>query len=760
MAGQPAKSNFYWVTSIFPLAGFIWLLGRVSSVAHGDEILFSTGWVDQLDVSLSFRIDGLSLLMGLLVLGVGSLILIYASGYMAGHPKIGRFFAILILFMVAMLGVVTADNIILLFVFWELTSISSYLLIGFNHESENSQKSALQALLVTGSGGLVLLAGLILLGISAGSWSLAEILKEGDLVRESGLYVAILVTILIGAFTKSAQFPFHFWLPNAMAAPTPVSAYLHSATMVKAGVYLLARLNPVLGGTPAWQTTLVVVGGLTGIIGGWIAWQRVDMKKIMAYTTISALGILVFLIGIGDKIGIKSAVLFLVVHSLYKGALFMTAGSVDHEAGTRDVNRLGNLWSKMPITFAAVLLATLSMAGFIPLIGFVGKELIYEATLESHFWPITVTVVAFFMNLFNVTAAFIIALRPFIEDPIEETEEDHQRHVHEGPWTLWLGPLTLGIIALGSYFVIETPFFSEELIGSAVSAVYGKPVEVHLHALPSSWFKAVPMLSIGTIIVGFGWYWIHREISQFAVRLTGPFQAYGPERGYFNFLDGILDFAAISTGWWQSGYLRRYLLFVLLTIVGLVGTPLFLYISYMEVNVDGIPLLYELIVSIVIIAAAFMVVNVKRRLAAIAALGVVGYGISLIFLYFNAPDLAMTQFSIETLTVIIFVLVFYKLPPFQSMTSNAGRIRDIIVSSFVGLIMYALVLVVTSVPYSTHISDYFAQYSYELAKGKNVVNVILVDFRGFDTMVEISVLAVAAIGVYALIRRAINSDND
>lgn len=689
--------------------------------------------------------------MSLLVLGIGALILVYASGYMDGHEKIGRFFVILIFFMLAMLGVVTANNIILLFVFWELTSISSYLLIGFNHESPESQTSAQQALFVTGAGGLCLMAGLILIGNAAGSWELSEILKNGEAIRSSSLFPMMTFLVILGAFTKSAQFPFHFWLPNAMAAPTPVSAYLHSATMVKAGVYILARLNPVLGQSAGWTWTLILIGGFTAILGGWMAWQQADMKKIMAYTTISALGILVFLIGIGGKLGSETAMLFLIVHSLYKGALFMIAGAIDHETNTRDVNKLGGLARLMPITLAAAFAATFSMMGIPPLLGFTGKELIYETTLDSEFAVVGLTIAAFVMNFFNVAAAAMILHRPFFEEPAEDFDSSH---VHEGPWKLWLGPVVLGITGIVSWIFIESHFFSIELFSPAVSSVYGKTVEIHLHALPVE-FNLVPTLSIITIIAGVAFAFFHQRIIAWAKSWTDSVGNFGTEAAYFVFIDGMMELTRDFSLRVQNGYLRRYLEYVFLTLLILVALPFALYGNWSEINliITGAPRINELIISFVIVSAAFWVVRFPGRLSAIAALGVVGYGMALLFLYFNAPDLAMTQFSIETLTVIIFVLVLYRLPRYKSLTSTIGRYRDALVAACVGLFMFGLVLFVTSVPYSTHISEYYGQSSYKLAKGRNVVNVILVDFRGMDTMVEISVLAVAAIGVLALLHR-------
>jgi len=648
--------------------------------------------------------------------------------------------------------VVTSDNIFLLFIFWELTSISSYLLISFKHQKEQSQKSAQQALIVTGSGGMALMAGLVLLGYAAGSWELSEILKLGHDFHNNPLYTAVLVLILLGAFTKSAQFPFHFWLPNAMAAPTPVSAYLHSATMVKAGVYLLARLNPILGETPAWMWTLVIFGGITGILGGWLAWQQSDMKKIMAYTTISALGILVFMLGAGGKIGVKGAVLFLVVHSLYKGALFMIAGAVDHETGTRDIHQLGGLMRTMPITFAAVALATLSMAGIPPLVGFIGKEVIYEATVESHMGPVLITTIAFLMNLFNVAAAFIILIEPFIK---ERPANSNAGKGHRAPWTLWFGPIVLGLVAVALWVFAESDWVSHYLMEGAVTSVYGKAVEVKLHRWPP-YFNIVPILSIATILGGLGWWYIFGRIRPWAVQADKAISPYGPEQTYFRSLDGTLAFADRLTKSLQNGYIRRYLFVVVLTLVILVGLPLILVpsnVSLISGDLGGWPLVYEALLAVVIMAGAVMTITVKERLTAVAGLGVVGYGMAMLFTYFNAPDLAMTQFSIETLSVIIFVLVLYRLPGFDSFTSKGGRIRDGIIAGGVGTLITLLVLFVTSAPLSSHISDYYAEFSYSIAKGQNVVNVILVDFRGLDTMIEVAVLAVAAIGVYSLLKR-------
>jgi len=329
-----------WLLTLVPLGIVVYLFPMINPISNGEVLLLSYKWFPSLDINLNFVVDGLSLTFALIVSGIGAIIVFYASGYLHGHKKEGRFYGYLLFFMTSMLGVVLSDNILALFVFWELTSISSYLLIGFNHETERSRYAALQALLVTGGGGLAMMAGLILMGVVGGSFNISELLNQAPAIVGHSLYLPILILILLGAFTKSAQFPFHFWLPNAMEAPTPVSAYLHSATMVKAGVFLLARLNPVLSGTDVYHITLTVFGGITMLMGAAMAIGQNDLKRILAYTTVSALGIMVFLIGLGGKYAVTAAITFLVVHSMYKGGLFLVAGAIDHETGTRDIRKL------------------------------------------------------------------------------------------------------------------------------------------------------------------------------------------------------------------------------------------------------------------------------------------------------------------------------------------------------------------------------------------------------------------------------------
>ena len=401
------------LSSIIPVALAVTFAACLPTIAAGNTIRLVYDWVPALGINLSFFIDGLSLTFALLISGIGAIVTLYSSAYLAGHHHLGRFMLYLLMFMASMLGLVLADNIITLFVFWELTSVTSYLLIGFNHTSAESRRSALQALLVTGAGGLALLAGLILLGFASGTYELSEIIAQGGTLQSHALYTPILILVLIGAFTKSAQMPFHFWLPNAMAAPTPVSAYLHSATMVKAGIYLLARLHPTLSGTDTWIWTLTIFGAVTAVVASVMALRQTDLKLALAYTTVMALGTLTMFLGSEATVAVAAAMTFLIVHSLYKAAMFLIVGIIDHEAGTRDVAKLRGLAVAMPITAAAAAAAGLSMAGFPPFLGFIGKELKYEGALAIASEPVFAATAVVIANALMVAVSGIIAFRPF-----------------------------------------------------------------------------------------------------------------------------------------------------------------------------------------------------------------------------------------------------------------------------------------------------------------------------------------------------------
>jgi len=736
-----AKRRAGLLLSLLPLGLFAFFASYIPNLASNAVLESSLAWVPDLGVSLTFRLDGLSMLFALLITGIGALVVMYASGYMAGHEHEGRFYLLLLAFLSSMLGLVLADNLLTLFLFWELTSITSYLLIGFETQKAEARSAALQAFLVTGGGGLALLGGLILLGVAGGSYQISDLVNAGSSLAEHAFFIPALLLILLGAFTKSAQFPFHFWLPNAMAAPTPVSAYLHSATMVKAGVYLLARMYPVFHESAWWQMTVTGVGLVTMLAGALLALNSSDLKRILAYSTISALGTMTMLFGIGSKEAAKAGIVFLLAHALYKGALFMVAGAVDHETGTRDVDRLGGLRAKMPLLAAFAGLAALSLAGLGPLLSFIGKELLFEAALAIQgVWHILIPA-AVFSSAVSVALALILVLRPFFGS-LKPTP----LAPHDPPVSLWLGPAVLGMLglALGLFPKPASTYLAQP----ALRAVLNAPVEVKLYLWHG--LNLALGLSVLAILLGVLLYFAWNSWRKLAGRIQ-IIQRWGPDAAYDGSI-AVLNWAAgLQTRLLQNGYLRFYLLITILVVVALAGSLLLQGGLHWPAQVTEV-FFYEAALSVLIVVAALAAVRSRSRLGAIAAMGVVGYGIALIFLQFGAPDLAMTQFLIESITVVLFVFAFYHLPRFDPLGPPGPRWAHALVAVMAGALMTGLVLSAVRVDLFPSISKYFLENSVSLAHGRNIVNVILVDFRGIDTLGEITVLAVAAAGVFAILK--------
>lgn len=708
--------------------------------ASGQALEESWPWVAGLGVRLAFRLDGLSLLFALLVTGIGALVLVYGGGYLKGDPRLPRFYSAMLFFMAAMLGIVLADDAIALFVFWELTSVSSYLLIGFDHEKAEARRAALQALFVTGAGGLALLAGLLLLGQVAGTLQLSALGAQAGAIQAHALYLPALLLVLLGAFTKSAQFPFHFWLPGAMAAPSPVSAYLHSATMVKAGIYLLARLNPALGGTDAWHYLVILAGTATLVTGAVLAYGQTDLKRLLAFTTLSALGTLTVLVGISTELSARAAMVFLLVHALYKAALFLGVGAIDHEAGTRDVRLLGGLARAMPLSAFAVVASALSMAGLPPFFGFVAKELFYEAKYEAPRAGDLLVVASFAGSALVAAAAGLVAWRPFFSRG--ETPKD----AHEAPPALWLGPVLLAglSVALG----LLPDVLAVPLVQPAASAMRGEHTEVVLRpwiGMSPAFVQSLVMLAVGALL-----YAVHDRVLGRLEPLR-RLAAWGPERAYQAVMAAIVAVAKAQTRILQNGVLGWYLLVTVGTTVGLGSYALATRGGPVPIGLEPVSL-GEAALALAMMAGAVAVVRAQSLFFAVAALGVVGYGVAVVFLLFGGPDLALTQFAIETLSVLLFVLVLRRLPRLRVLSPRSERIRDGVVAVAGGVFMAVLVLAATAAPHPTPLRDYFGAASLALANGRNVVNVILVDFRGFDTLGEITVLAVAALGVVALLR--------
>ena len=668
-----------WISIAFPTILFLYFLGLLPEIAQGPQV-YGFDWVPSLGVQLSVLLDGLSMTFALLITGIGAAVTLYSARYLGDHPDYPRFVSYLLMFMVGMLGLVLADNLIMLFVFWEITTIASYLLIGFNADSAASRRSALQALLVTGTGGLILLAGLIVLGTVAGTSQLSQIVTMGDMIRAHPWYLGILLLFLAGAFTKSAQVPFHFWLPNAMAAPTPVSAYLHSATMVKAGVFLMARMNPALGGTDAWFWILTLFGGVTAVFASVMALRQTDIKQVLAYTTLMALGTLTMFIGAGTHYAIVAAMLFLVVHSLYKAALFLMIGIVDHATGTRDAGVLGGLSKAMPLTGLAAALAAISMAGIPPMIGFIGKEFMYKAGLGlDGFGAFWVTAMAFAASVLMFAVGGIVALKPFRGDlrPTPTTP-------HEGPWAMLAGPLVLGALSL--IFGLLPGVLGHYLVGPATHAVFGEVREVHLYLWGG--INMALILSLLTFLAGWLVYRRHQAIRD---RLAA-FEARSPidfDAGWDRLLDGFKAFAAWQTNLIQTGSLQRYMAVMFATFVVMVGGSYLIKGAFQGVpglSAEGVHPIQWTVLGL-IVAGAILTVWTHSRMTAIAGMGASGIGVSLIFIMFSAPDVAITQLLVEVLVVVLVSVVMLRLPYLPRRSKTRFRTGHAVIAGGAGLVM-------------------------------------------------------------------------
>ncbi len=737
------KGQWAWLTTLIPLSTFIYFCTFIDDISDNQVIKFTYNWIPAYNVDLSFMLDGLSLLFVLMISGIGTLVFWYTSSYLKGHEYLDRFYSYLGIFMSAMLGLVLSDNLITMFIFWELTSISSFFLIGFNNESESCRKSALLALGITGVGGLFLLAAAVILGQVTSTYTISEMLSMSNEIAMSSSYVFIVILIFLAAFTKSAQFPFHFWLPGAMQAPTPVSTYLHSATMVKAGIYLILRFSPILGETPLWNTTLITIGAITMLYSAIQMLFRTDLKAILAYSTICALGILTFLTGLGSYEALVAALVFIVVHALYKASLFLITGIIDHETGTRDITKLSGLkQGLMPIAVAGFIAALIS-GGVIPTLGFVGKDLIYESTLhfKNNAWLLTG--IAIVTNILLFYGGFLVGVKPFLGK-----KPDALPHLHMPSIRLWLPPMFM--VSLGLVLGFAPFLLGDSLVMPGAEILSRGESGLHLKLWHG--FNNIFWLSTLTIVLGFILYLILKPSDRLKAS-ADKFEFLSPKSisGYV-----VTIFKIISKYWtmlFQNGYLRHYVATYVTFIIILVGY-LLLQDPVLRIDYNSLADLtvYEIVIIIIMLLSTLFTVFTPSRLAAVAAMGIIGFAFCLLYLFYSAPDLAMTQFSVDTLTVILFVLVLYRLPKYLKFSKNYLRVEHGILSAIFGGMITFLILKVISEPKNSEISNFYAENSYVLAKGKNVVNVILVDFRGSDTLIEITVLIVAAIGVFGLLK--------
>ena len=741
--GGPLARAAAFLPALICAALFAWMCTSIAPVAEGGFVRYAWDWIPSLGIALSFYIDGLSLTFGLLITGIGALVMLYSSKYLEGHEHFARFHLFLVSFMLSMLGLVLADNLLTLFVFWELTTITSYLLIGFDHATKKSRRSALQALLLTGTGGLALLAAIILMGTVTGTFELSEIRAQGDVLREHALYLPILILVLMGTFTKSAQFPLHFWLPNAMAAPTPVSAYLHSATMVKAGVYLMARLHPSFAGTDVWLWTLTIFGAFTAVFASVMALRQTDLKQALAYTTLMALGTLTLFLAADVGYAITAAMTFLVVHSLYKAALFLIVGIIDHGTGTREVDKLGGLARAMPVTTFAAGLAALSMAGFPPFIGFIGKEIKYAGALAVQSEPYLVAGAMLIANALMLAIAGIVSFSPFWRRRhLAET-----LNAHEADWRMLAGPVILAV--LGAVFGLFPDLLATTLVNPGVAAIAGpgvQPAELKLWAGVN-----VPLVLSGiTIALGIAIYRWRNGLRGWLIGVTARAPSF--DNGWDRLIDGLKALAAWQTRLVQTGVLRHYVFVTFLVFMLGTGATIVLRDAWpTSITVRDLQVKHWVVVAL-IVAGCLLTLTTSSRIAAIGGLGAVGIGVALIFIIYGAPDVAITQLLVETLVVVLFAVAALKLPQLDLSGRKTHRPLDALLAIAVGAVVTVVLLAVTAGPIDRRITDYFETASWPEAYGRNIVNVILVDFRALDTFGEIAVVAIAALGAFALLK--------
>ncbi|WP_202913124.1 hydrogen gas-evolving membrane-bound hydrogenase subunit E [Acuticoccus sediminis] len=728
-----------------PLAAFVLLLREQPAIAGGEVLLASAAWVPTLGVDLAFRLDGFSLLFALLVTGIGTLVTLYAGAYFAEKPPAtaGRFLSLILLFMTAMLGTVLADNLVVMFLFWEATSLLSFMLVGFDSEKAEARRAALQALIVTGGGGLTLFAGILLIGITLGTFSYTEVLGRADELVASPWLTPIIVLILLGAFTKSAQVPFQFWLPNAMQAPTPASAYLHSATMVKLGVFLLARFDQVFAGVPWFGGTLVVVGSLTMLVASFEALRATGFKAVLAQSTVASLGILVMLIGLDSEVAVVATVGFLITHAFYKAALFFCAGNAIHATGEAHLSRLGGLARVLPFTAFAALLASFSMAGLPPFIGFISKEYLFDAQLSST-WSVAPVLVAVIVNSVMVGVAGVVSIRPFFMARRRTLTIRHG----ETPGLL-IGPLALAIggIALG----IVPNVVAATLIAPAVLALTDTPVDVSF----SLWHGVTPMLVLSGLVITMGiliavfWTPIHVTLRRRRIlhRLFG-------DRFYERAFNGTLALASRSTQVLQNGDQHRYTAVVVTSTVAILAVGLLVSGTGLPFVAQG-PLRVSVVAVLAIAVAGAVATTLARSLVgALVSVGIVGFASAFVFLLNGAPDLALTQFSVETLLVVILTAVLLRVPLARAHSRTPSeRRRDAFIAALFAVFVFVGAASMSATPPNMELSAFFGAASYLEAYGRNVVNVILVDFRAIDTLGEVAVVAFATLAAWALLRR-------
>lgn len=757
-----------YIALLAPILASGYFLAQIPNVLHGKFVEFKIPWMPAIDVNLDFRLDGLGLMFGLIISIIGVAVFFYATQYLSvNRDNLPRFFLYLLLFMFSMLGIVVSNNTILMYVFWELTSVSSFLLISYWYSNAESQLGAIQSFIITVLGGLALLTGFIMLYIITGTNTISELLTQSHSISEHALFIPMMIMLLIGAFTKSAQFPFHIWLPKAMAAPTPVSVYLHSATMVKAGIFLLFKFTPILGLSDSYIYIVTFVGLITMIFGSVTALRQYDLKGILAYSTISQLGMIMSMVGLGGGIAQHSSgpmaetytlILFaglfhLMNHAIFKCALFMGVGIIDHEAGTRDIRRLSGMRKFFPKMNLVMTLAALSMAGVPLLNGFLSKEMFFDSlvsAIELQQFGLTLTIIVVAIGVIASIFTFVYAVYMLKETYWGEFDEKKvpKKHIHE-PWLFSLPAIILMVMIPIIFFIPN--FFTEHLVlpalrnvtnlGSSVDAIAPHVSQWHGVNLPLIF--SVIVIIVGLILtLKVNWKAITHQVIKYASITNSYRNVYrGFERYSGQMIRGLMN-----------NRLNHYniitvLIFSILIAYGIfqVGLP---KLHQIEVSEFG-PL--EVILGIMISVVGIALVFIRQRLTMVILNGIIGYSVALFFLLMRAPDLALTQLVVETITTILFIVSFSRLPNIARTTANMKKETiKIIVSFIMAGAVVTLIFIAQQGDGLESISKYYTN-AYELTGGKNIVNAILGDFRALDTMFEGIVLIIAGLGIYTLL---------
>lgn len=763
-----------WFVLAVPVVLLVAFLRYIPSLVRGETFAHTIQWIPTYGIEFTTYLDGLSMIFSLLITGIGSLVVLYSIYYLSSKESLSHFYVYLLLFMGAMLGVVFSDNMMVLYVFWELTSISSFLLIAFWYHRKQSRYGAVKSLLITVSGGFAMLAGFIMVYLMTGTMSIRDIVSSVGSIHDHALFIPAMILLLLGAFTKSAQFPFHIWLPDAMEAPTPVSAYLHSATMVKAGIYLVARFTPIFGGDEVWFWLVSGVGLLTLFWGSFFAIRQTDLKALLAYSTISQLGMIMTMIGLGSAAldlgysqssviytqAMFAALFHMVNHSTFKGALFMVVGIIDLQMGTRDIRRLGGLMSLMPFSFTVAMLGSFSMAGLPLFNGFLSKEMFFTSVLNIaqldifslDTWGTLFPVVAWTASVFTFVYCLIIVFKTFFGEykgrHLEGKPSEHKQV--EPPVGMLMSPLILGVFIVGIFFFPN--IIGKYIIFPAMGSIF-PTFNLQAADFPiSAWhgFNTELWMTIGIIVLGTLLYLTFRYW-RIIYRLFPETRSL--DALYNHTLEGMERGASRVTKGYMTGFLRDYLVYIYLFFIALVsGVMLYTGSFSVDFSNDSQVTSYEWIFMIIIITSAVAILFAKSRLTAILLNSVIGFSVVFFFVLFRAPDLALTQTIIETVTTVLFLLSFYFLPDWKKeKTPVKSKVTNALISVAVGTIFIAVGLSVNSGQLSESISKFF-ENAYELAGGNNIVNAILGDFRAFDTMLEVVVLFIGGIGVYAFLK--------